>query len=177
MSGKSRAVIKSQNPRHQSILIIITSSINRIEKIEQTSAHAWRERHNCCKSSSHHNFLPSTHPEFQVQFLASKLWFINCETRNGSQLQCRHLSRSLHCSTCDLQVRFDFHETFPALNLRSNISENCQLSRCAFTLRVSSQTSCSQSQVCSRNTGENGTNCGPLPWREPPPPRCKVKVG
>ncbi len=60
LSGKSRAVIKSQDPRHQSTLIIITSSINLREKIEQSSTCAWREKHNCCENPSHHKFLPST---------------------------------------------------------------------------------------------------------------------
>ncbi len=67
LSGKSWAVIKSQNPRHQSTLIIITSLISRIEKIEQTSACARREKHNCCENPSHHKFLPSTMPFSEAQ--------------------------------------------------------------------------------------------------------------
>ncbi len=60
LSGRSWAVIKSQNPRHQSTLIIITSSINLREKIEQSSTCARREKHNCCENLSHHKFLLST---------------------------------------------------------------------------------------------------------------------
>ncbi len=60
LSGKSQAVIKSQNPRHQSTLIIIMSSINLREKTEQSSTCTRREKHNCCKNPSHHKILPST---------------------------------------------------------------------------------------------------------------------